>query len=90
VDLKFESTRASLMEMLTRQVGVYEKEEHALRVHMKEEVRDKMQRKKGEATMEKREGVWLNWEEGEVWLNWKEVGCGLIKSREGCGLIYFF
>ena len=59
-DLKFESTQAALEEMLTRQMGVYEKEEHALRVHMKEEVRDKMQKKKGGATTKGKKGVGLN------------------------------
>ena len=46
-DEKFANTQASLLEMLSQQVGVYEKEDHALRVIMEQEVKDKMEKKKG-------------------------------------------
>ena len=42
-DEKFQSTHEALVELLTQQVGVYEREEHALRVLMEEEVLEKMQ-----------------------------------------------
>ncbi len=42
-DEKFASTHEALVELLTQQVGVYEREEHALRVLMEEEVLEKMQ-----------------------------------------------
>ena len=41
-DEKFQETHEALVEMLTRQSEVYEREEHALRVLMEEEVMEKM------------------------------------------------
>ena len=41
-DEKFSTNYESLVEMLTRQLSVYEREEHALRVLMEEEVKEKM------------------------------------------------
>ncbi len=46
-DEKFENTRGTLLELLNRRAGVYQKEDHALRVIIEQEVKDKMERKKG-------------------------------------------
>ena len=41
-DEKFAVTQKELVDLLTRQLEVYDKEEHALRVLMEEEVKEKM------------------------------------------------
>lgn len=41
-DEKFSGNHESLVGMLTQQLGVYEREEHALRVLMEEEVKEKL------------------------------------------------
>ena len=41
-DEKFNTNHVSLVEMLTQQLSVYEREEHALRVLMEEEVKENM------------------------------------------------
>lgn len=49
-DERFQQTHGELVEMLTKQAGVYQQEEHALRVLLEEEVMEKMhsQRKREE------------------------------------------
>ena len=59
-DERFAATCSSFNTLLTSRASVYESEEHALRVLMKEEVMEKMERSKRQA------GEAMNWGGGRV------------------------